>query len=327
MRLHRLGDPESDLEVSQFCLGTMYFGTTVPQDEAFAILDRYAEAGGNLLDTANCYAFWADGGTGEESERLIGRWLADRGMAGTMRVATKVGSAPARPDEPYHAGNREGLSAKRIEEQFELSRERLGVEVVDLYYAHADDRSVGLEETVEAFARLVEDGTVRTLGASNHTSWRLERAKAVAAGAGLPGYQAVQQRHTYLYPRPLAVPTPDSIQLPAGDDMLDYAATEDLTLFAYSPLAGGCFGREDRRPPGAPVDYDHAGSERRIAVLRGEAESLGVTPNQLALAWLAAGQATVVPVLGVSSVSQLDEALGSAGLELSTEVVERLTVA
>ncbi|GAA2148081.1 aldo/keto reductase [Glycomyces algeriensis] len=326
MRRHQIGGT-TGFEASQFCLGTMYFGTTVGEDEAFAILDRYAEAGGNLLDTANCYAFWADGGTGEESEALIGRWLAARDAAGTMRVATKVGSAPARPDEPYHGGNREGLSPERIAEQFERSRERLGVESVALYYAHADDREVPLDETVDAFARLVEKGSVGVLGASNHASWRLERARASAARAGREGYRAIQQRHTYLYPRPLNVPVPESIQLAASDELLDYAVAEDLPVFAYSPLSNGAFSRSDRRPPGAPVDYDHAGSERRVAVLREEAAALGVTPNQLALAWLTSGPATVIPILGVSSVSQLDEALAGSGIELDAAVRDRLTAA
>lgn len=326
MRQHRIGDA-AGFDAAEYCLGTMYFGTTVGEDEAFAILDRYAEAGGNLLDTANCYAFWAEGGTGEESEALIGRWLASRGAAGTMRVATKVGSAPARPEEPYHGGNREGLSPKVIEEQFARSRERLGVETVDLYYAHADDRATPLDETVDAFGRLVEDGSVRVLGASNHTSWRLERANAAAERAGRAGYRAIQQRHTYLYPRPLNVPVPESIQLGASDELLDYAVAEDLPLFAYSPLSNGAFSRSDRRPPGAPVDYDHAGSERRIAVLREEAAALGVTPNQLALAWLTAGQATAIPILGVSTVSQLDEALAATEIDLDPELHQRLSAA
>jgi aryl-alcohol dehydrogenase-like predicted oxidoreductase len=326
MRQYLIGG-EAGFTTAGFCLGTMYFGTAVAEREAFAILDRYAEAGGDLLDTANCYAFWAEGGTGEESEALIGRWLASRGMSGRMRVATKVGAAPARPGEPYHGGNREGLAPKVIEEQFARSRERLGVDVVDLYYAHADDRSVPLDETVDAFGRLVEDGSVRVLGASNHAVWRLERARAAAAGAGRAAYQAVQQRHTYLFPRPLRVPVPESIQLAAGDEMLDYAVSEGLPLFAYSPLSGGAFSRPDRRPPGAPVDYDHEGSQRRIAVLREEAAALGVTANQLALAWLASGPADVVPILGVSSTAQLEEALGAASIGLDAEVYERLAAA
>jgi aryl-alcohol dehydrogenase-like predicted oxidoreductase len=332
MRTHPL-DPtaravgEAELEVSQLCLGTMFFGTDVEEDEAFRILDRYAEAGGNLLDTANCYAFWAEGGTGSESEALIGRWLADRGMAGRMRVATKVGSSPARPDEPYHGGNREGLSAKRIREQFDLSRERLGVDRVDLYYAHADDRATDQVETVEAFAELVAEGSVGALAASNHTTWRLDRARAIAAARGLPSYRAIQQRHTYLYPRPLTIPAPESIQLPATDELLDYVATEGLTLFAYSPLSGGAFDREDRRPPGGPVDYDHGGSQERIATLRRIAGELGVKPGQLALAWLIARGPNVVPVLGVSSVAQLDEALGALAIEIDESTMAQLSTA
>ncbi|THV42937.1 aldo/keto reductase [Glycomyces buryatensis] len=318
---------EAELEVSRLCLGAMDFGTKTGRDESYRILDRYAEAGGNLLDTANCYAFWAEGGTGDESETLIGAWLADRGQAGRMKVASKVGAHLARPDEPYSGRNREGLSAARIREQADRSRERLGVETIDLYYPHCDDRSTDQAETVEAFAALVADGTVGTLAASNHATWRLDRARSIAAARGLPTYRAVQLRHTYLYPRPNPVPVPEAIQLPATDEMFDYIESENLALFAYSPLSGGAFDRDDRGAPPAPVDYDHPGSTERIAVLRKVAVELGVKPGQLVLAWMMSHRTTVIPILGVSSVDQLDMALAALEIELDEETLARLNAA
>ncbi|WP_198587072.1 aldo/keto reductase [Glycomyces xiaoerkulensis] len=320
-------DGEADLEVSRLCLGTMDFGTKTGRDEAFRILDRYAEAGGNLLDSANCYAFWAEGGTGTDSERLIGEWLADRGMAGRMQVATKVGADRARPEEPYSGRNREGLAAERVREQAEQSRDRLGVESIDLYYTHVDDRSTDQAETVEALGSLVADGTVKALAASNHTTWRFHRARAIAAERNLPAYRAIQLRYTYMYPRPSTVPVPEAIQLPATDELLDYAESENVAVFAYSPLSGGAFDREDRRPPPEPVDYDHPGSEARIAFVRKVAAELGATPGQVVLAWLMAHRAAVVPVIGVSSVAQLELALGALEIELDAETLARLNAA
>ncbi|GAB3222343.1 aldo/keto reductase [Glycomyces halotolerans] len=332
MRKHVLNpspgaDGETELEVSRLCLGTMDFGTKTDRDEAFRILDRYAEAGGNLLDSANCYAFWAEGGTGDESETLIGAWLADRGMAGRMQVATKVGAHRARDDEPYSGRNREGLAPDRIREQAEQSRERMGVDTIDLYYTHVDDRSTDQVEVVETLASLVADGTAKALAASNHTTWRLHRARAIAAERRLPAYRAIQLRYTYLYPRPATVPAPEAIQLPATDEVFDYAESENVAVFAYSPLSGGVFDREDRRPPPEPVDYDHAGSEARIACVRKVAADLGATPAQVVLAWMMAHRATVIPVIGVSSVAQLEVALGALDLELDAETLARLDAA
>lgn len=327
MRHHVLRDGRDELTVSVLCLGTMYFGTTIPEETAFALLDRYVAAGGDFLDTANCYAFWADGAspTGGESEALLGRWLRSRGLAGQVKVASKVGAGPARPGEPYDAHNREGLSAQVITDQARASRDRLGVERIDLYYAHADDRATPLRETLSAFGALIAEGTVGMIAASNYPAWRLALARDVAAEAGLPRYAAIQQRHTYLEPRPIRMPITDAIQLPVTDELIDYAtANPELTVLAYSPLLNGAYTRADR--PLHPY-YDHPDSAARLAVLREVAKELGATCNQVVLAWLLGGERPILPVLGVSTVAQLDEALESLDLVLDPATRQRLAEA
>lgn len=325
MRQHLLTAGGRSLPVSALCLGTMYFGTKVDEETSFAILDRYVAAGGTFLDTANCYAFWADGGTGAESEELLGRWLRSRDLRDQVTVATKVGAAPADPAAPYGAHNREGLGRRQIREQAGQSLRRLGVDRIDLYYAHADDRRTPVEETLGAFGELVADGTVDLLGASNHTSWRLALARDVARREGLPGYAAIQQRHSYLEARRLRVPPPDAIQLPVTAELLDYARAEpDLTVLAYSPLLLGAYTRPEVP---LPEDYDTPAAPARLRVLREVAAELGATPNQVVLAWLLAGDPPVLPVIGVSSVAQLDECLGAVDLKLDPDLRQRLDAA
>lgn len=139
-------------------LGAMLFGSVTDERTAFALLDRYAEAGGNFIDTSDNYAFWADGGQGGQSEELLGRWRRSRGVGSEIVFATKLGARPLAPGTSY-VDNPEGLSAKVIRESSERSRERLGLERLDLLYAHIDDHTVPQRETVEAFGALVAEGT------------------------------------------------------------------------------------------------------------------------------------------------------------------------
>ena len=185
MRYRTIGlDPETSREVSVLSLGAMLFGTATDEPTSFALLDRYVEAGGSFVDTSNNYAFWVNGTQGGESEELLGRWRRSRGIGDEVVIATKVGGRPLAPSTTF-SRNIEGLSAKVIRESAERSRERLGVEQLDLLYAHVEDRTVPLEETVEAFAGLVAEGTVGLIGVSNQWAWRVERARNIAATAGL----------------------------------------------------------------------------------------------------------------------------------------------
>jgi aryl-alcohol dehydrogenase-like predicted oxidoreductase len=193
------------------------------------------------------------------------------------------------------------------------------VERLDLYYAHIDDRSTPLEETVDALAELAEAGTVGLLGASNHATWRIERARAIARAGGRPAYSCVQQEHSYL----LAQPEPGQLNL-VTEELIDYATSEDLTLLAYSPLLKGVYARPGQAPPPA---YDHPGNRVRLAVLREVAAELGATPTQVALAWLMDGRPPMIPVVGASTVAQLEEQLGALDLQLDDDVGRRLDAA
>ncbi|QHC22453.1 aldo/keto reductase [Streptomyces sp. GS7] len=297
--------------ISAVCLGTMPFGTTVDERTSLAILDRFAEAGGTFVDTANNYACWVPGATGDESEVLLGRWLRSRRAADRTVVATKAGARPDPARGPRWPANAEGLGATALRTAVEGSLRRLGTDRVDLYYAHIEDRRVPLEETVGTLAGFVRDGRVGTLGASNHATWRLAVARQSAAGRGLPGFRAVQQRHTYLRPRR---DLPPGLQKETDGELLDYAAAHpDLTLLGYSPLMEGAYTREDRP---LPERYDHPGSVVRLRVLAEVAAESGATANQVVLAWLMGGPVPVVPVIGVSSVAQLDECLAALDVVL-----------
>lgn len=309
-------------EISALCLGLLPFGTLVDEATSFAVLDRFAEAGGTFVDTANNYSVWAPGGTGDESELLLGRWLRSRGARDRTVVATKVGARPPAGSTAVWPDAWEGLSAKTVQAGIEGSLRRLGTDHVDLYYAHVQDPGVPVAEIVQTFADVVRAGGTRLLGCSNHAAWRVAEARTHAAARGLPGYTCVQQRHTYLWP----VPGGEwGAAWYARDDMQDLvAAHDDMTLMAWGPLMSGAYTRADR-----PLleQYDHCGSHRRLAVLREVAAELGATPNQVVLAWQMGGALPVVPVVGVSSVAQLDEALAAVDLDLGEELRARLDAA
>jgi aryl-alcohol dehydrogenase-like predicted oxidoreductase len=314
MRQRTIGDGKISMTVSEICLGTMYFGYRTDEATSFAILDRFAEAGGTFLDTANNYGQWH--GEAGESERVIGRWLRSRGMAGRMVIATKVGARTTVPGDP-DPRHWQGLGAAAIGEDAETSLRNLGVDRLDVYYAHIDDRSTPLEETVAVLAALAESGMAGLLGCSNIATWRIERARAIARAAGCPGYSCVQQQHTYLRP----LPDPGQLNL-ITEELLDYAAAADLTLLAYSPLLAGCYARPDKPLPAA---YAHAANSERLSVLSEVAGELGATPGQVVLAWLLARkQPGVIPIPGASTVAQLDEILGATSLLLEDEVIRRL---
>jgi aryl-alcohol dehydrogenase-like predicted oxidoreductase len=314
MRERIITDGRVSLKVSELCLGTMYFGYRTDEATAFAILDRFSEAGGTFLDTANCYGQWH--GEAGESERVIGRWLRSRGKAGQMVIATKVGARTTVPGDP-DSRHWQGLPAAVIAQDAETSLRNLGVDRLDLYYAHIDDRATPLEETVGALAELAESGKAGLLGASNTATWRIERARTLAGAR--PAYSCVQQEGSYLLPQA----DPGHVSL-ITEELRDYTAAEQLTLLAYSPLVSGGYARRDR-PLRYP--YDHPTNQARLAVLDETAAELGVTVNQLVLAWLLSQtDPPVLPIPGASSVEQLDEILAAAELTLDEAVLDRLVM-
>jgi aryl-alcohol dehydrogenase-like predicted oxidoreductase len=302
-------------------LGAMYLGTRIDEATSMALLDRFVDQGGTWIDTANCYAFWADPSrVGGQSERVIGQWLADRpGRRDRVRISTKVRQQPTVPGRwPESA---EGLSAPVIRDAVQHSLSRLRTDRIDLYWAHAEDRRVPLAETVEAFGELVKAGLVARLGASNHRAWAVERARQLARERDVAGYTALQLRYSYVQPRPGA-PLPEAGHQLASPDSLDYVRHEnDLALWAYTSLLNGSYTRPERPFPDA---YEHAGTTRRLAVLGQVAGELGVTPNQVVLAWLLGGDPAISPIVGVSSLEQLDDALAARALALSDDQRRRL---
>jgi aryl-alcohol dehydrogenase-like predicted oxidoreductase len=326
MKYRTIGtDPKIRREVSVLSLGTMHFGTATDEATSFTILDRYVEAGGTFIDTSGNYAFWV-GTQGGESEELLGRWRRSRGVGEEIVIATKVGARPRAPGTSF-TDNAEGLSARVIRESAERSRDRLGMARLDLLYAHIEDPAVPLGETVEAFAALVAEGTVGLLGVSNHWAWRVERARSLAAAAGLPGYEVLQYQHSYLRPRTdlPGLRSPDGMPGMLGGDLVSYLRAEpELTMVAYSPLLKGGYVRQDKLDA---AEFDHPGTPARLAALREVAEDAGATVNQVVLAWLIGAQVPVIPLVGASSVAQLDESLAAVDLELTTDQRTRLDAA
>lgn len=309
--------------VSALCLGAMNFGSRTDPETSVAILDRFVAAGGTFIDTSNNYNQFV--GAGGESEKLLGGWMRSRGNRDQLVVATKCGARMTRPGSPTE--NWEGLGADAIDCAVKGSLSRLGTDRIDLYYAHVDDRSTPLAETVGALGRLVTDGVVDLVGCSNISSWRLERARRLAADQGVAGYSAVQQHFTYLWPSPLAQGVERSgntLVQHAGTEHIDYLTEHrDVTLVAYSPLLGGSYGHPDRPFP-ADRGYAHPTAYMRFEVLRQVARELGATPNQVVLAWMLRHDPVVIPLFGASSLGQLDEALDAVDITLDDEQLDRL---
>ncbi|MFD0021663.1 aldo/keto reductase [Streptomyces sp. NPDC058382] len=305
----------------QIVLGTMDFGTRVARDQAFAVLDSFVAGGGTWLDTANCYSFWADpSGVGGASERTIGAWLAARpGRRDAVRIATKVRQNPLVAHSwPESA---EGLSAHAIGAGLEESLGRLGVDHVDLLWAHAEDRSVPLDETVGAFGSVVAKGLALRVGAANHAAWRVERARSLAREEGVEPWTSLQLRHSLVQPRPLTPVAESGHRMLAAED-LDLARSEGLAVWSYSSLMWGSYVRPDKP---LPSTYDHPGTARVLAVLDDVAGELSATRNQVVLAWLM--RQGIDPIVGASRVEQIEEALAARQLRLDDEHLARFAEA
>ncbi|KRF27270.1 aldo/keto reductase [Phycicoccus sp. Soil802] len=316
MKYRTIGtQPARQREVSVLALGAMWFGTATDEPTAYALLDRFAEAGGTFVDTSNNYAFWANGTQGGESEALLGRWLASSGKRDSMVVATKVGARPLAPARDFRSI--EGLSPAVVREQVDRSRDRLGIEQIDLYYAHLRDPGTPLADQVDGLAGLVEDGAVGMLGASNFWAWELERSRSLAGGR--PSYDVVQFQHSYLRPRTdqPGLASPEGTVGVADGAVLSWLADDpSLSLVAYSPLLKGAYTRADKP---LPESFDHPGTPARLAVLDEVARQTGATRNQVVLAWMLGAPVPAIPLVGASAVAQLDESIEAVDLELTAE--------
>ncbi|TVQ25962.1 MAG: aldo/keto reductase [Spirochaetaceae bacterium] len=312
MKTIALGD--SGIDVSTLCLGILPFGTKVDRDTSFAILDAYYDAGGRFIDTANNYSKWHANGVGTESETVLGEWMAARRNRDDLVIATKVGF--------NRADIGPSLSRTTIEAESAGSLKRLQTDRIDLYYAHADIRSDPLDQTLRAFDALVRSGKVRAIGCSNYRAWRIAEARAHSAANGWASYCCVQQRHSYLRPRPGAS---FGAQTSSNEDLIDYCRERpEVRLLAYSPLLNGAYTRADRD---FPRQYPGAETDARIAVLRRIAGDLGATENQVIYAWMLAGNPAVIPLTAPTTLDQLTENLGALTVALTEELVTELDTA
>ncbi|MBG0562752.1 aldo/keto reductase [Actinoplanes aureus] len=323
-------------QVSKLALGAMQMGNATDEQSSFRILDRYFEAGGSFVDTADCYEWWATPGSrGGESEELLGRWMRAGNRRNDVFLATKGSALPHYSPDLWAAdgtANWElarrtfaGAGADTLRHALDGSLRRLGTDHVDLYYVHVDDRNTPLEETLEALAGLVTAGKVRHLGWSNVRTWRLEAIRQLCDRYGWPAPVAVQQQHTYLRPRAGL----DHASI-VGTEQWDYLASHrDLTLVSYSPILKGVYDDPAKRTGHWAMEpYAGEDSERRLAVLTSLADELGVKPNQLVLAWLL-HQATppVLPLIGPRTYGQLEDALPALDIKLDAEQLARLDAA
>jgi aryl-alcohol dehydrogenase-like predicted oxidoreductase len=311
--LRRIG--RSSLETPRLVLGGNVFGWTAKGEEAFRILDRFADAGGTMIDTADVYSAWVPGHEGGESESLIGEWLKRRGGQGNVRIATKVGMLAG------EGGKK--LEAARIAAAAEASLKRLGVEAIDLYYAHQDDTDTPLEESLAAFDRLVKDGKVLVLGASNYSAERLADALAISKRDGLARYEVLQNEY-HLMARGRFEGALQTLCIEEEIGALPYygLASGFLTGKYRSAADFGQSVRGDRMDK-----YLTARGLGVLGTLDTIAAETGATQSQIALAWVAAQPGVTAPISSARTLDQLEELIGAMELELSEDQLQRLDAA
>ncbi|KPI27164.1 aldo/keto reductase [Streptomyces sp. NPDC048253] len=307
--LRKLGS--SDLEVFPLSLGGNVFGWTADETASFAVLDAYAAAGGNFVDTADSYTAWIDGNSGGESETIIGRWVRARGNRDDVVIATKVSQHPEFP----------GLSADNIKAAADASLRRLGTDHIDLYYTHFDKPEVPVEEIVGALDELVRAGKVRHIAASNITPERLQESLEFSDREGLARYVALQPHYNLV--------SRDTYE----GGLQDLAARFGLAAVPYFALAAGFLTGKYR--PGTTVQSARAaGAAKHLDTERGRnvltaldeiAQAHDTAIPTVALAWLAAQPTVAAPIASARTVEQLPALLGVAQLELTAEEITRLT--
>ena len=298
--------PGTDLVVSPLCLGANVFGWTADKETSFAVLDRYFDAGGRFLDTADMYSCWVDGNVGGESETIIGEWMAARGNRDEMVVATKVGKLPTR----Y------GLTPENVRIAATESLARLRTDRIDLYYAHADDPDVPLVDALVGLDALVRSGEVRAIAASNYDAPRLAEALAISEREGLARFVALQQHYNLMERAEFESP------------LRDVCLANGLVTFPYYGLARGFLTGKYRS--GAPDSPETSGPRsagaREYLGARGDAvlDALQViaaahdcSMSAVALAWLAAQPTVAAPIASARNTTQLDELLPMLTLHLT----------
>lgn len=296
------------LSVSPIALGGNVFGWTADRDASFAILGAYVEAGGNFIDTADVYSAWIPGNSGAESETIIGEWIRSRGRPEDLVIATKVAQFAKRP----------GLGADNVRAAVDDSLERLGVEQIDLYYAHRDDPETPIEETAGVFSELVDAGKIKAIGVSNYSPARLREWLAAVENGGLHKPAALQPEYNLL-------------ERDIEGELLPLAHEAGLGVVPYFALAHGFLTGKYRKD--VEVDSARASSveqyrtERGYAIVDavvGIADAHDTQPGTVALAWLAAQPGVVAPIASARTAEQLPLITDAFTLELSEDELKTL---
>ena len=303
----------SGLRTPPLVLGGNVFGWTIDKAQSFRVLDAFAEAGGVMIDTADVYSAWVEGNKGGESETIIGEWLRTSGKRDKVLIATKVGMLPGEGGEK--------LAPARIAAAAEASLARLGVDTIDLYFAHQDDESVPQEEYLAAFDLLIKAGKVRALGASNFHAGRHKSALDIAMKTGLPHFRVLQPEYNLVSRHKFE------------GELQDLCITHNIGVVPYYGLASGFLTGKYRSTAdlGKSVRGGQMGELLEgkgaavLAAMDEVAADTGATLAQIALAWLAAQPGVTAPIASATSVAQMDELAGSLDLNLSEAQVERLT--
>jgi aryl-alcohol dehydrogenase-like predicted oxidoreductase len=306
------------LAVHPLCLGGNVFGWTLDEPAGFAVLDAFVEGGGTFIDTADVYATWVPGSEGGDSERMIGAWLRSRGCRDDVVLATKVGAEMG--------PGRKGLAPAYVRGAVEDSLRRLGVECVDLLYAHYDDPATPVEDALWGLDELVRAGKVRALGASNFTAQRLAEFLAVADRDGLARFAALQPEYNLL--------DRDGFE----GELAALCVGEGLGVMPYYALANGLLSGKYRRDEPLPATargeeiaelYLADGGGRAwdvVDAVIAVAARHGATPAQVAIAWLASRPGVTAPIASATSPAQVSELLGATALTLDTEDMDMLDI-
>ncbi len=309
----------SGIQVSEMCLGTMYFGTKTDQKQSESILNTFLEHGGNFVDTSNNYAFWMENGVGDESENTIGNWIASQ-QRDKIILATKCGARPESFDGNLDSVQLEGLAHDTIIKAVEDSLKRLKTDYIDVLYGHIDFQEYPIEERLNAFQKLKEQGKIRAIGTSNTWTWRIEESNVLSKEKGLISYSCVQQKYSYLRPKYNA---DFWVQRLIDPEMMDYIKNrKGLTLLAYSTLLSGVY--SDNKKVSIPDEYDTKDNEIRMATLDKVAKAIGCTKNQLVLAWMMQQDTKIIPLISGSRPSQIEESVKAADIALSEEQLNEL---
>ncbi|WP_242140013.1 aldo/keto reductase [Sphingomonas sp. TREG-RG-20F-R18-01] len=309
--LRRLG--ATDLRIAPLVLGGNVFGWTADRDTSFAVLDAFVAGGGTMIDTADAYSAWVPGHKGGESESVIGAWLKQSGKRDKVQIATKVGMLPGEGGEK--------LAPARIAAACEASLQRLGIETIDLYFAHQDDESVPQEEVLAAFGKLVDAGKVRALGASNFHAKRLKSANDAARAHGLPHFHVLQPEYNLVS------------RSKFEGELQSYCVENNIGAVPYYGLASGFltgkyrsaddFGKSVRG--GRMQAFLDGTGPAVLAAMDTVAEETGSSLAQIALAWLKEQPAVTAPIASATSVAQVEDLLGAMALTLSVGQLDRLT--